>query len=266
MTGRGENPTARQTPGPAPWEHTTLRVATYNIHGAVGLDRRHDLDRVMDVINELEADIVGLQEVAVTEDADSVELIAEASGYAVVAGPNIVSPGCRFGNLLLSRWPVAEFRLLDLSIPSREPRGAIDARIEVRATTLQIVVTHLGLRRVERRRQLGMLRDAVNVDSRPSVILGDLNAPTRRELRRAGLDGRRALAPRSFPANAPIFALDRIWAYPDSMLRSVHAHRSRLSRVASDHLPVVADLVVSVDGGAEPDPIDSEALVYLAGR
>ena len=240
-------------------DSASIRVATYNIHGAIGLDRRHDLSRVIDVIGELQADIVGLQEVAVTEDADAVELIAEACGYVAVAGPNIVRHRCRFGNLLLSRWPITDFRLLDLSVARREPRGAIDARIEIRDESFQIVVTHLGLRRSERRRQLEMLRDAVAEQNLPSVILGDFNAPSRRELRHAGLDGRRtlSLAPRSFPANAPILALDRIWAWPDSLLQAVRAHRSPRSRVASDHLPVIGELAMpsagatgtGIDGG-----------------
>ena len=218
-----------------------IRVATYNIHGGIGLDRRHDLPRIIRVIDELHADIIGLQEVAGTPDADAMELIAHECGYWAVAGPNIVEHRGHFGNLLLSRWPIREHRLLDISVASREPRGAIDAR---GAQHLQVIVTHLGLRRGERRKQLARLNNAVSSDDTPAVILGDFNTPTRRELHRAGLGGGWAprLAPRSFPANLPLLALDRIWVRPDALLHSVRAHRSRLSRVASDHLPVVASL------------------------
>ena len=225
-----------------------LRVATYNIHGAVGLDGRYDLGRVIRVIDELEADIVGLQEVAgcPVTNAESTRVIADACGYEPIAGPNIVGNRGRLGNLLLSRQPVLDFRLLDLTVSPHEPRGAIDARIELPDGSLQVMVTHLGLRLAERRRQLARLNAAITGDGHPSIILGDFNAPGRWELRRAGLGGGRtmAFAPRSFPANVPILALDRIWARPDALLRSTHAHRSSLARLASDHLPVVASLTL----------------------
>lgn len=225
-----------------------IRVATYNIHSGVGLDRRHDLQRIIRVIDELRADIVGLQEVASTADADTVELIAGECNYWAVAGPNIVEHRAHFGNLLLSRWPIREHRLLDISIGSREPRGAIDARVALGDEHLQVVVTHLGLRRAERQKQLARLHNAVSGDDSPALILGDFNAPTGRELRNAGLGGRWApkLAPRSFPANLPLLALDRIWARPDALLHWVRAHRSPLARVASDHLPVLGSLSMPV--------------------
>lgn len=246
LTDLDQSAIAALSPLPSPPVVTGLRVATYNIHSAVGLDRRHDLARIIRVINELEADIVGLQEVAGSPDADAMQLIADACGYSAVAGPNIVRHRSRFGNLLLSRPPVLDYRLLDLSVGAREPRGAIEARIEVPDGPLRVMVTHLGLRRGERRMQLARLRAVVSADEIPSVVLGDFNAPTRRELQRAGFGGRQALglAPRSFPSNVPVLALDRIWTRPDALISSVIAHRSPLARLASDHLPVVATLSV----------------------
>jgi endonuclease/exonuclease/phosphatase family metal-dependent hydrolase len=232
-----------------------LTVATYNIHSGIGVDKQYDLTRVIRVIGELDADIVGLQEVATMVDAETVELIAVANGYTAVEGPNIVSHRGRYGNLLLSRWPIAEFRLLDLSVASHEPRGAIEARVQIGESQLRIIVTHLGLRRAERRQQLTRLREAIAGDDTPGAILGDFNAPTRFELWRAGFGGHRGFgfAPRSFPANVPLLALDRIWTRPESILRSVRAHRTPLSRIASDHLPVIADLSLPGDiPGGDP--------------
>jgi endonuclease/exonuclease/phosphatase family metal-dependent hydrolase len=221
-------------------------VATYNIHGGVGTDGRHDLPRIIRVIGELGADIVGLQEVAGAPDADTFALLARECGYFAVAGPNITRERCPFGNLLLSRWPLDEYRLLDISVSPFEPRGAIDALPALDQGRLRVIVTHLGLRRSERRQQLSQLREALEDDPVPVVILGDFNAPTRRELVKAGLGGhpRFRLAPRSFPSNVPLVALDRVWARPDSLLRKTRAHRSELSRVASDHLPIIASLSI----------------------
>lgn len=258
MTPAGETEAAA-TPRADPVD---LTVATYNIHSAIGVDKQYDLRRVIRVIGELDADIVGLQEVATTIDAETVERIADVNGYTTtVEGLNIVRQQGRYGNLLLSRWPVAHFRLLDLSVGSHEPRSAIDAHVHVGECRLRVIVTHLGLRRAERRQQLTRLREAIAADDTPSAILGDLNAPTRFELWRAGLDGHRGLAPRSFPTNIPLLALDRIWARPESLLRSVRAHRTPLSRIASDHLPVVADLslagrIPGDEGAASPSRVN----------
>jgi len=232
---------------------TDLRVATYNIHSGVGLDRRHDPERIIRVIDELDADIVGLQEVvsSLGSDADSMGQMADARCYETVTGPNIVHNRGRYGNLLLTRRPVLDFRLHDLTVAPHEPRGAIDACIEMPEGPMQVIVTHLGLRRAERRRQLARLHTAVNNEATACVILGDFNAPTGLELRRAGLGGHGTLrfAPRSFPANMPLLALDRIWVQPDALIRSMRAHRSPLARLASDHLPVIATLTLPAAGG-----------------
>lgn len=225
-------------------------VATYNIHGGVGLDGRYDPHRIVKVLHEIDADVVGLQEVdsrsTPGRTVDQFELIAEAGGYSAVPGPNLVHGRGRYGNLLLSRWPLASRRRLDISVAPFEARGAIDAVLEREACRLRIVVTHLGLRRRERRQQLEAIRTVIDGDATPLVLLGDLNIATGFELRRSWLNAPPGLfkAPRTYPANLPLLALDRIWTRPAELLRAVWTHRSALSRVASDHLPVVARIAV----------------------
>jgi endonuclease/exonuclease/phosphatase family metal-dependent hydrolase len=134
--------------------------------------------------------------------------------------------------------------MIDLSLPSREPRGAVDAILDCNGTPLRIVVTHLGLRNTERAEQARRLIAAVSADPRMTVLAGDINEwlLPHRALRALHAHFGESPARATFPSAAPMFALDRIWTSPASLLRRVHVHVSRLARRASDHLPLVAEL------------------------
>jgi len=143
-------------------------------------------------------------------------------------------------------------RLLDLCIAGREPRGAIDADLEVNLFRCRVVVTHLGLRIRERRAQLNTLLAAVDAvpDATLTLILGDLNEwlrPLRSQLVRAGFGGHPV---RSFPTSWPLLALDHVLVRPASAAGETHAHASPLARTASDHLPVRAVLTPVSDATA----------------
>ena len=226
-----------------------LVIATYNVHRCVGSDGRRDPDRVAAVIRELDADVIGLQEVdsrpSVEAGLDQVAYLAEATGLVGIAGVTRQHDQGDYGNALLTRHPVCQLRRLDLSVPRREPRGAIEAEIEVDGVGCTVIVTHLGLKRRERRRQLAQLvADCfLRRERRPTVLLGDLNewSGAGRVLHRLppGFAWRAAA---SFPAWLPLLALDGMVAYPGAALASVGAHASRLARRASDHLPVRGEL------------------------
>lgn len=241
-----------------------MRLVTWNIHGAVGTDRRHDLGRIAEVLAELDADIVGLQEVdwrrAARSDHDPLELLADELGMQPVAGPNLHDHAGGFGNGLLVRGSVLEDRRIDLAAPGREPRGAIDVDLLVRDRRVRTIVTHLGLGRIERRRQLRQLHAGLDTPPEtartPDVIaiLADLNEwiplPRRRDiLRRFHLPI--MIGGRSFPSRLPMFSLDRILLAPAELTVRGHVVRTPLARVASDHLPVLAD-VQCHDDGADP--------------
>jgi endonuclease/exonuclease/phosphatase family metal-dependent hydrolase len=227
----------------------TLRVATYNVHGCVGTDRRHDPDRVAAVVGELDADIVALQEftyaasVAI-DSREPVELVA-LDGYECLLGPTRqVATRC-FGNALLARHPIAEVHRLDLSLDGREPRGALAATVDVGGLPVHLLATHLGLRVRERRFQVRqMLSYLESVRHSVVIVLGDINdwVPGRSVVR--VLDRRLGAAPRlrSFPSSRPVLSLDRIWVHPAGALTGMFVHRSAVARRASDHLPVVADI------------------------
>ncbi len=134
-----------------------LSVATYNVHSCVGLDRRLDPGRVAGVIRGMAADIVALQEVDAQQRPagylDQWAFLAEAAGYHCIPGISLRTHRKLFGNALMTRHPIRAVRLHDLAVPGREPRGAIDADIEVGGSLFRVIATHLGLRGAERRRQ-----------------------------------------------------------------------------------------------------------------
>jgi len=224
-------------------------VATYNIHRCIGSDWRHDADRVASVIRELDADVVGLQEVDaryhIEDGDDQAEYLAGATGMSAVSGPALVHHRGSYGNAILTRWPVKAVRRVEIGVIGREPRAVLDTDLEIAGVGVRVVVTHFGLRSSERRLQTEMLARMLGPrDERCTILLGDFNewTPMGHTLRRLnGLLGR-SPAVRSFPSRCPALALDRIWVSPVSALVRLGAHRSRLACRASDHLPVLGEV------------------------
>ena len=226
-----------------------IRIATYNVHACVGTDGRHDPRRIAEVIAELDADVVALQEFSCPADVAletrSPVVLESLDGYACALGPTLLRREKRFGNVLLSRHPIRELARIDLSVSRREPRGALAATIDVDGKDLHVVATHLGLRLGERRSQVEtILAHVASLRTAFFAVLGDFNdwMPGRSVAR--ALEERLGSPPkrRSVPGFGPILALDRIWVQPAGSLREIAVHASRLARRASDHLPVVAEL------------------------
>jgi len=228
-------------------EAMIFTVASYNIHKCAGLDRRVDLDRIADVLQEIDADLVGLQEVF----RPQAHALADRLGVEVEMGPTRERDGLPYGNAVLTRLAIRGSRTFDLSRPDREPRGGIrlDLRMPGRAEgLLHLFNVHFGLKIRERAEQVRMLvREHILHDelTGPRVVVGDLNewfwfpGAVGRTLRRE-LHGPRIR--RTHPAPLPLFPLDRIYWDRHLAADGFRVHRSRLARVASDHLPVVARL------------------------
>lgn len=240
----------------------SLRIATYNIHGGLGTRKtrstREAGEPIARVIDEIGADIVAMQEVPLggSETPDVLSYLRDRTGMHAVEGPTLDTPRRRYGNAVLSRLPIRQTRVLDLSFRRREPRGALDADIECGPALLRIVATHLGLSAGERSTQVRTLLAAFDTSALPVILLGDINEwfVRGRALRALVTHFRRAPAPRTFPTLCPVFALDRIWVHPGEWLGAVGVHRSALARRASDHYPLVAQIEVpssQFDGGSD---------------
>jgi endonuclease/exonuclease/phosphatase family metal-dependent hydrolase len=224
-----------------------VTVASYNIHKCAGLDRRVDLERIAEVLREINADLVGLQEVY----RPQAQALAECLGVQVAMGPTRERDGLAYGNAVLTRLAVRGSRIFDLSQPDREPRGGIRLDLELPQGSdrpLHLFNVHFGLKIRERASQVRMLvREHILHDelTGPRVVVGDLNewfwfpGAVGRTLRRE-LHGPRIR--RTHPAPLPLFPLDRIYWDRGLDADGFRVHRSRLARVASDHLPVVARL------------------------
>ena len=203
---------------------------------------------------------MGLQEVDNrsdgTRESAQMDFIAKMAGYQAVPGPTIRLSNGHYGNALLTRWPVLESREIDLCFSCREPRGAIEATLSIHEHRVRVIVTHLGLAGAERRYQIGRLVNCLGQNNGPlTILLGDINEwlPVSSGLRRIHRKLGKSPALLSFPSWRPILALDRIWVRPKEVIRKIEAHRTRLSRVASDHLPVVAE--VSNPSGVPKVPV-----------
>jgi len=240
-------------PDAQPHSGAQLRVASYNIHSCVGLDRRCRPGRIATVLRELNCDVVALQEVdnVPGRHADSMQLdyLAQTLEMASVAGLRIVRHTGEYGNALLTRLPIRSVRRHDLSYSRYEPRGALDVTLQLADRELRVIATHLGLNRAERSFQWQQLLPILEAadPAPPLVVLGDMNewyrgASTLRTVH--GLLGA-APAPVAFPSYAPCLALTRVWVRPLRALQSLSVHRSPTARRASDHLPLVASLCVA---------------------
>jgi len=229
-------------------DHDCLRVGSYNVHGCRGSDRCADAHRIARVINEMGCDTVGLQEVN-SRAGEGLELpqldaLKQGTGMTAIPGLTIIHHDGHYGNALLTRRKVLAVQRHDLSYRACEPRGALDVELDVDGVAVRVMVTHLGLRPVERRFQVKqMLRLLHDIPrEQPVVVLGDINEwlPLGRPLRWLhGILGH-SPAERSFPVWLPVFALDRVWVRPRSSLLSFGVYRSPAARVASDHYPVRA--------------------------
>jgi endonuclease/exonuclease/phosphatase family metal-dependent hydrolase len=233
----------------------TIRVATYNIHRCRGMDGRTVPSRVADVIRSIDADVVALQEVigASPSAHGHAEELGAQLGMGWVMAPTRHLRGALFGNVVLSRFPIRHHAQYDLSWKTCEPRCVQRVDIAVENDTLHLYNVHLGTAFLERRFQAGRL-SAILHDRRvaqPKVVLGDFNewmrglATDMLSERLKSIDLRAHLRRRrTYPGILPVLHLDHIYYEGNVEVVKVDLPRTRLSLMASDHLPLVAELRV----------------------
>ena len=245
-----------------------LRLLTWNVHKCIGgLDRRYDPERVRAVIAHYDPDVAVLQEVDEltrrSRGDRQVDLLGDLLGYRhrTWFANVLVRGGGQYGNAILSRFPLTDTTNIDLTVPPKKRRSVLHARYRVRLTpagareprtrTLHVYNMHLGLSGVERKMQLKKFLAShpfAGLDHRtPIVVAGDLNdvwgtlGP--KLLQPAGFQACGPL--RTFPAYAPVRALDGIYVRGRVEILEVATGRTELARRASDHLPLIADLRIT---------------------
>jgi endonuclease/exonuclease/phosphatase family metal-dependent hydrolase len=230
---------------PVKSETGTIRIMTWNIHGALGRNPRFDLTRVVELIRRWDPDIVALQEVdsrrALAGAANPFEFLVGAVGQYGIGAKSLSTTDGEYGQMLISRFPIAAHEVRDISFPEREPRRAIRAEVQTPLGKITVIATHLGLSVRERRGQARVLTELAAGEG-PTVLAGDFNdwfwpGSVRTVLSRVLNERTRY---RTFPSRFPLFRFDRIYCRPrETLLRSFV---DRQARELSDHLPVIADV------------------------
>ncbi len=233
-----------------------MRLLSYNIHkGIGGRDRLYRLERIIEVIENENPDLICLQEVdrhvRRSRFQNQPRLLARYFSAAdKLYQLNVRLKRGGYGNLILSRWPVQSHHHVSLRLNNKKPRGAQLAVIETPEGLLHLINWHLGLAERERQWQVDHLlnhRLFLESASLPTMIAGDFN------------DWRNALAPgpfaenefkqvthpisrfRSFPAYLPVGPLDKAFYRGDLLIKHARVVRTALAKRASDHLPLVID-------------------------
>lgn len=252
-----------------------LRVMTFNIAHGAGIDHRLDLTRTARVVRAAGVDVAGLQEVARHFDAcsgfvDQAEWLARELGMHVAFGANLDldpdapgHPRRQFGNAILSVDPILDRDNTHLPrFGDHEQRGLLRARIAVRGVSWQIYTTHLQHNdAAERLAQARAISQLVGTPNHAVVLLGDLNAtPDTPEVRAitGGLvdtwHGSVGWLGYTSPNPLPYRRIDYVMRSADGCARAGVVTSLR-ARIASDHLPVVADLAPPADPGLPGAPV-----------
>ncbi|HVR82966.1 MAG TPA: endonuclease/exonuclease/phosphatase family protein [Planctomycetota bacterium] len=248
---------------------------TYNVHRCVGLDGRHAPQRIAEIIARQDPDIVALQELETghprtgsIDQAQVLSAILKADFHYHAARQR---GEARFGNAIFSRLPMRKVQSAILPTLPQIPiqtRGALWVAIRVGREEVQIINTHLGLLHHERFLQAGALcsKDWLAhpvYQGQPRVLCGDFNATTASRVYRLfmeALQDARSLSPspagRTWPSFLPVFRYDHIFVCPRIRVRGVTVPKTPLTVLASDHLPLVADIEIreGTDAGALPAP------------
>lgn len=236
-----------------------LRIVTWNIHKGIGTDRKYQLERILAVLRDLDADVVCLQEVdrGVPRSGfeDQAERLSDELGYPHASlGLNVRVKGGAYGNLTLSKHPLSDIHNVDLTVPPKKRRSALVTRVEVGPTTgWMLANVHLGLMHMERKIQVRRLLEHLFEGAEPGqplVIAGDWNEWTKRLVRsvmnehgfHVARTDARPKGERTWPSRMPLVRLDKILYRDPVRCHHVACVLDETTRVASDHLPLIVEL------------------------
>lgn len=230
----------------------TLRVLSYNIHHAEGMDGAVDLERIADLINRLEPDVVALQEVDQlverTERVDQAMVLGELTGLTPVFGAFMVYQGGQYGMALLSRWKVVD--ATNVRLPDgEEPRSSVVAVLESPTTRNRVVIAGIHFYRTEEERmaQAKTLVTELKDRSKPVILVGDFNSQpgstVMQYLEREWSVMNKGENRFTFPSYAPAREIDFIVARRDAELELL-SHEVLNEPVMSDHQPIFAEILI----------------------
>ena len=238
-----------------------VRIATYNVHKCVGLDRRFSPERIVEVLREIRADIIALQEVVCHTNLQprehQAEFIARELNMNLSFGKNRHIADGQYGNAVLSRLEIENSENFDITIKKREPRGCLRTEIILdKKKSLQFFNVHLGTSFFERRAQVYKLLAARILDNEnftgKRIIAGDFNEWTNGLTTKLFKTNFQALNSklhlgkrRTYPGILPFLNLDHIYFDAGFELQNAFLHRSRTALIASDHLPIAADFKIN---------------------
>jgi len=242
-----------------------IKIVTYNIHRAIGLDRRFRPQRIIDILNDIDADIVLLQEVDEgvprSRELNLAKEISQACGYPYYAlGHNVSLRKGYYGNATLSRFPILRERNINLTIDNKKRRGCQHTTLSIENNKqhkeFDVFNLHLGLSAKERQKQAGILfhsSEYKKLDAKmPCIVAGDFN-DWRSLLRALFVEGmdflcatdktteKGEVAIKTFPSFAPRGGLDRIYYKGKIKSSKVSLYKKKIAKIASDHLPVSAE-------------------------
>lgn len=229
---------------------TVFDVATYNVHRWTGIagGRRWMPEMACDVIAELRADVLALQEVLVPFGVESpLERVADELGLHYAFVTTRIHRLGELGNVILSRWPMSAVFTIDLSFSRLEKRSAVAAQFDSGALPFAVVATHLALVDRTRRRQVQLLLGHPDLQG-AALLLGDMNAwrhcrATRALEQEFTVRHHNRDWPPTFPSARPVLSLDRIYARGARVI-DLRSHDTPAARRASDHLPIVATVAL----------------------
>jgi endonuclease/exonuclease/phosphatase family metal-dependent hydrolase len=239
-----------------------LRVMTYNVHSCVGMDGKLDAERIARVIARARPDVVALQELDVGRvrsfGMDQAHLIARYLEMEFHFHPAIHLEEERYGDAILTHLPQ---RLVKAGMlpglagkPHLEPRGALWVAVDLHGREVQIINTHLGLYPLERVAQVeALLGDEWLAHAQchgPVILSGDFNAlpssPVCRRLggrlRDAQIEAKQHRPQSTFSSRFPRVRIDHIFISSGLEVTAIEVPGSELARIASDHLPLVAEI------------------------
>jgi endonuclease/exonuclease/phosphatase family metal-dependent hydrolase len=246
--------------------HTTLRVATWNIHKGVrglGPNRRLEIHDMVHAVEQFDADIICLQEVRSVNRKEAgyftrwpelpqADYLAP-EGYEAVYRTNAHTRHGEHGNALLSRWPVINHQHEDMSDHRFEQRGLLHSEVLVQDVAVHVIVVHLGLIAASRARQLAQLSKFIEREipkKATLLVAGDFNSPVApvkwaQEAMKNRANARVQVPERTptFPSRLPLVQLDHVFARHAQPTGS-HVPRGAIWSRMSDHLPLIVDFAL----------------------